>query len=179
MKKITIISFVALAMLLTTGCSKKQEVKPVEPVLEKQIEVPVEIVDNSAANDIADDADSSVLSFEQLQELVKTVYFDSDKYIIKENMETVISSNADALNKKEAKTVSVVVSGHCDEWGTDEYNFALGQKRAIAVKNALESRGIAGENIKTVSKGEGAPVCGESTPECWSQNRRAEIQLNQ
>ena len=177
MKKISIITIVAVAMLLTTGCSKKKDVKPVEPTITQKIEAPVEI-QNNGANDVVNDG-LKTLTFEQLQGSINTIYFDTDKYAIGPDMQNVMATNADILNKKEAKGLSIIISGHCDEWGSDEYNFALGQKRAIAVKKDLENKGVVAANIKTVSKGEGEPVCTEKTKECWAQNRRAEIQLVQ
>jgi len=64
------------------------------------------------------------------------------------------------------------VSGHCDERGTAEYNLALGEQRADAVRTYLESLGIAADRITTVSYGKERPFCDESSEHCWSQNRR-------
>ena len=177
MKKISIITIVATAMLLTTGCSKKKNVKPVEPTITQKIEAPIEVQNNSA-NDVVNDG-LKTLTFDQLQGAINTIYFDSDQYGIRADMQSVMATNADVLNKKEASSISIVISGHCDEWGSDEYNFALGQKRAVAVKKDLESKGVVAANIRTVSKGEGEPICSEKNEECWAQNRRAEIQLAQ
>lgn len=169
MKKISLIAMIAVAMLFTTGCTKKP--KPVDPNAGKK--EPVKVVEDTVTDTV------QKLSLSDLQNLVKVVYFDFNKYNIREDMSGVVSENANVLAKDEAKGVSVVVSGHCDEWGTDEYNMALGQKRALAVKDALVNLGVSAANITTVSKGEGEPVCTEKNEGCWSKNRRAEILLGQ
>jgi peptidoglycan-associated lipoprotein len=66
----------------------------------------------------------------------------------------------------------VSVEGHCDSRGTNEYNLALGERRANAVKEYLVSLGVAGDRLLSVSKGEETPVCSDENEACWSQNRR-------
>ena len=83
----------------------------------------------------------------------------------------IAKDNASKLNGLEG---SVKVEGNCDEWGTDEYNYALGLKRAKVVKDALIADGISESKISVVSFGESNPVCADKTKECWSKNRRAE-----
>jgi peptidoglycan-associated lipoprotein len=67
----------------------------------------------------------------------------------------------------------VLIEGHCDERGTDEYNLALGERRARSAMNYLTSRGVAKERMSVVSYGEERPLCKEKTEACWAQNRRA------
>ena len=66
----------------------------------------------------------------------------------------------------------MTVEGHCDSRGTTEYNLALGERRAIAVKNYLVSLGIGADRVNTVSKGKESPVCTQLEESCWQQNRR-------
>ncbi|MFA6756952.1 MAG: OmpA family protein, partial [Sulfurospirillaceae bacterium] len=77
----------------------------------------------------------------------------------------------------EAVNLSIKVEGNCDEWGTDEYNYALGLKRAKSVKDALIAEGVPSDRIMVVSYGESNPVCSESNKDCWAKNRRAEFKL--
>ena len=102
---------------------------------------------------------------------VKDVYFGFDRYDLTEEGRTTLKANADWLKRNPAMRVQI--EGHCDERGTDEYNLALGAKRAQAAKDYLVSLGIGADRLSTISYGEEIPVCREQTEECWVQNRRA------
>ena len=67
----------------------------------------------------------------------------------------------------------MLIEGHCDERGTNEYNLALGERRAKSTMNYLVSQGIQASRITIISYGEERPVCTEKTEECWAKNRRA------
>ena len=98
------------------------------------------------------------------------VYFDFDKSNIRPEFSAVIKENAERLiSSKQA----VVVEGHCDERGSNEYNLALGQRRAEAVRQALVSDGVPEGQLKTISYGEERPVDTAHTEAAWSKNRRA------
>ncbi len=72
------------------------------------------------------------------------------------------------------KNVKVKLEGNCDEWGNDEFNFALGLKRAKTVKDSLINNGINGSNLIILSLGEGNPICTDKTESCWKKNRRVD-----
>ncbi len=99
------------------------------------------------------------------------VFFDFDRYDIKDEGRATLQRQAAWLKKYPA--VSVTLEGHCDERGTREYNLALGQRRATAAKDYLISLGVDASRITTISYGKERPVCVESTESCWAQNRRA------
>jgi OOP family OmpA-OmpF porin len=101
------------------------------------------------------------------------VYFDFDKYLIKPDGREAIKRNAEWLQKNPAK--KVVVEGNCDERGTNEYNMALGQRRADAAAKYLMDLGIAKDRVSTVSYGEEKPVCKDANEACWSKNRRGDF----
>ncbi|MDD5717814.1 MAG: OmpA family protein [Sulfuricurvum sp.] len=103
---------------------------------------------------------------------IVSVYFDFDKYDIREDMIDVLNKNNASLKGKSFK-----LEGNCDEFGSDEYNFALGLKRANAVKSALVNGGINSDSISMVSLGEGNPTCLDKTQECWAKNRRVDFKL--
>jgi len=67
----------------------------------------------------------------------------------------------------------LLIEGHCDERGTNEYNLALGERRAKATMNYLVSQGIQANRITIISYGEERPICTEKTEACWAKNRRA------
>jgi len=102
---------------------------------------------------------------------LRNIYFDFDKYEIRPGDALILEENAKWL-KASADTV-VLIEGHCDERGTNEYNLALGERRAKATQNYLVSLGIAASRITTISYGEERPVCTERAESCWAQNRRA------
>jgi peptidoglycan-associated lipoprotein len=84
-----------------------------------------------------------------------------------------VKKNADYL--KANKGSNVTIEGNCDERGTNEYNMALGQRRADSAAKALKAAGIDAKRIKTVSYGEEKPVCKDATEACWSLNRNAKF----
>ena len=100
-----------------------------------------------------------------------TVYFDYDKYNVKTEFKDTVKKNADYFKANKAN--NVLVAGNCDERGTNEYNMALGQRRADSAAKALQAAGVEAKRIKTVSYGEERPVCKESTEACWGKNRNA------
>ncbi len=102
---------------------------------------------------------------------LKDIYFDLDHYHLRADAQETLKANADWL--KFNPSVRVEIEGHCDERGTNEYNLALGLKRAESVKDYLVSLGIHVNQLQTISYGEETPVCIEHTEECWQKNRRA------
>jgi len=102
---------------------------------------------------------------------VQTIYFDFDKYDIRPDQVARLESNASWL--KENRRVKFTVEGHCDERGSEEYNLALGDRRANAVKDFLLKQGVDASAINVISYGEERPVCREATEDCYSRNRRA------
>ena len=104
---------------------------------------------------------------------VKTIHFDFDKYDIRPGDAAILEANARWLgaNPKDL----VMIEGHCDERGTNEYNTALGERRARATMNYLVKRGIQQSRLSTVSYGEERPLCTGHAEACWSENRRAQF----
>jgi peptidoglycan-associated lipoprotein len=101
---------------------------------------------------------------------VRDAYFDFNKSDIRADAREPLSKTADFL--KNYPQIKVTVEGHCDERGSTEYNLALGDRRANAVKQYLVSLGISADRISTVSFGKEKPFCMESNEACWQQNRR-------
>jgi peptidoglycan-associated lipoprotein len=101
---------------------------------------------------------------------LEAAYFDLDQSTIRDDSRAVLQKNADWMRRW--TSTRITVEGHCDSRGTSEYNLALGERRASAVKDYLVSLGIAPDRIVTVSKGKETPVCVEESESCWQQNRR-------
>lgn len=102
---------------------------------------------------------------------VKPVHFDFDKHDVRPDDAKVLEANAEWL--KTNAEMLVLIEGHCDERGTAEYNFALGERRALAARDYLVAIGIEADRISVVSLGNEHRVCTEETEECWAKNRRA------
>jgi peptidoglycan-associated lipoprotein len=98
------------------------------------------------------------------------VYFDFDRAVLRPDAERVLAQNAQWLSRW--RTTKITVEGHCDERGTAEYNLALGERRAAAVRDYLVSLGVAADRIGVASYGKEFPVCRESNEACWQKNRR-------
>ena len=109
----------------------------------------------------------------QAQLASQVVRFDFDRSEVTSEFYSVVNAHADYLLAN--TSANVLVSGHCDERGTREYNLALGERRAMAVKNALVAKGVNPSRIDVVSFGEDSPVAMGHTESSWSQNRRAEF----
>lgn len=104
---------------------------------------------------------------------VKDVYFDYDKADVRGDQQSSVQADAQFLNQH--SNINITVEGHCDERGSTEYNLALGDSRASAVKSALTAAGINASRIKTISYGKEKPFCTESNEACWQQNRRGHL----
>ncbi len=101
---------------------------------------------------------------------LKEVYFDFDRYNLQPDARATLKANADWL--KANPSARVEIEGHCDERGTNEYNLALGSKRAQAAKDYLVTLGVSAGRLSTISYGEELPGCKEKTEGCWQKNRR-------
>jgi peptidoglycan-associated lipoprotein len=103
------------------------------------------------------------------------VKFEYDKADLTEQARGILQKNSEWLRKW--SSTQVVIEGHADSRGTNEYNLALGERRAAAVRDYLVSLGIAASRLSVVSKGEEQPLCREDTEECWAENRRGHFEV--
>ena len=104
----------------------------------------------------------------------QSIYFDFGDYGIASDMESGIRKNVAVAARSSSK---IKIEGNCDEFGTDEYNYALGLKRAKSVKDALTSQGVNAGKIVIVSFGESNPICTSPTDSCYGKNRRVDLRL--
>ncbi len=98
------------------------------------------------------------------------IHFDFDKYVLTPQAMMILDDKAAYL--REHSGVRVLVEGHCDDRGSNEYNLALGDRRANSAKNYLVRSGVAASRITTISYGEEQPLCMQQNESCWSRNRR-------
>jgi len=129
-----------------------------------------EFVDNSAG-------DTSGMSSEGQRGLLENVLFDYDSSAIRSDQRVVLQGNASKIGQNSWKMI--VVEGHCDERGSEEYNLALGERRAAAVKQYLVDSGVSGAKLDTVSFGEAKAAVQGHDESAWKWNRRAEFVVSQ
>ncbi len=179
------LAFICTSMLLMTSCAKKQVKVSQAPT--KPSAVTKEKTDAEKAKEAAErearQREARQREIEKAQRLAKeilafeseNIYFDFDKSELKPEAKDNLKEKADWLNKN--SSYSVRIDGHCDERGTQEYNLALGERRAYAAKNFLVALGISGDRISTVSYGEEKPADPGHDEEAWAKNRRDEFKL--
>lgn len=100
---------------------------------------------------------------------VRDVFFDYDKSSIRPDEASTAQTDATFLQQH--PSISVLVEGHCDDRGSDEYNIALGASRAESVKRSLLQQGVSADRVKTISYGKDKPFCSQDNEQCWQQNR--------
>jgi peptidoglycan-associated lipoprotein len=105
--------------------------------------------------------------------MLKSIHFDFDKSDIRPDAARILDANIDWM--KSNPQAAILIEGHCDERGTNEYNIALGDRRARATMNYLAARGVSAARMTMISYGEERPVCTLRNEECWAQNRRAQF----
>lgn len=120
----------------------------------------------------------------QIQELLNRIqdaYFDYDKHNIRPDAQSALVADAKTLGEilKQYPEYKLTVQGYCDERGSEEYNLALGDKRANQAKDYLASLGVPGSQLKTISYGKEKQICDEHDEACWQKNRRAHITQEQ
>ena len=158
---------IALAVAVT-GCKKKMppEAPPPPPPRVEEVAPPAPDTTGQAARERQATMDAD-------RARIVTVYFDYDKSDIRPEQRDRITTNAEIFRRWTDWPVSI--EGHCDERGTVEYNLALGERRALAAKQALVAAGIEGARLSTVSYGEERPADPGHDETAWGKNRRAEF----
>jgi peptidoglycan-associated lipoprotein len=180
MKKV-LLSSAIVAALIFTGCSSK------DPSIDATNGANSAQNSNSnsetvSGTDVMVDengvtsGDSNEMSMSGLESQMQSVHFDFDQFALTSTMIDKVDANAELATTK-ANSYMLKVEGNCDEWGSDEYNYALGLKRANSVKTTLIEKGVPAERISMVSYGESNPICSDKTKECWAENRRVDFKL--
>jgi peptidoglycan-associated lipoprotein len=176
MPRLSRVAVLLLALPFAAGACKK---KPVPVVPEPQLPAtPVAapttpVDDGSAAREAAEAARRAIEMARSV--LLQTIYFDYDSDELRSDSRAVLDDKLRVLNANPA--LRVRIDGHTDERGTDQYNLALGRRRADQAKRYLIDRGIDASRIETTSYGRERPAVQGSNEDAWSQNRRGEFQI--
>ena len=112
---------------------------------------------------------------ELFSENIQDIFFAYDQSVVPSNEESAVEHDAKFLATH--PYIKLLISGHCDERGSEEYNLTLGDSRADVVRDQLERAGIPADRIRTISYGKEQPFCNQETEECWQMNRRAHFSL--
>ena len=182
----TLVAVVMIGTLAGSACARRQPpvARPVPPATATPPGVtaapgppprPTERIDESLpvpAEPLAEDSIGN-RSLDELnrQSPLKPAFFGLDSAELDDQGRAVVAANAELLKK--FPTWSVLIEGHCDERGTPEYNLALGERRAVAVKTYLTSLGVSPDRLRTVSYGKEFPFDPGHDDTAWSKNRRA------
>ena len=185
MKNNMIFAVATLAVTLLSGCSQK-----VPEVDTGMVNSGLENVNNGLGLGVDSNIDrmsgmdSSSVSYATEDERItaienelQSIYFGTDRYDISATESEKIDMDANVLNGSLAADLAINIEGNCDEWGTDEYNYALGLKRAKAMKDGLIASGVDSARLSIISFGESKPECYDHDAECWQQNRRADAKI--
>jgi len=169
---LVVLAFACGTMLMMSSCAKKQVGTGEAGPAAQPAPVPgAAPAPSTKAVDDADKLRGEIRAFES-----EHIYFDFDKSEIKPEAKAVLEKKAAWLRTN--SSYKVKIEGHCDERGTNEYNLALGDRRAKAAQKYLNALGISMDRMSTISYGEEKPVCTEKNEKCWSKNRRAEFKLS-
>jgi peptidoglycan-associated lipoprotein len=173
------ILLLAVGLLAAVGCGRKKKAQTApDAVAPAAYEAPAPApapapepaVPATDPDPLSGDLDS-VNEYLRRQGLLGDVYFDYDRAELSSETRDRLARNARFLT--DHPRFRLTVEGHCDERGTSEYNLALGERRAAAVRQYLSSLGISPDRLTTISYGKERPVCTEESESCWRLNRRA------
>ena len=180
MRGLIAMAFVCASTFFVTSCAKKQidvsegVTPPGEKVKEEVVvvkEAPKEVV----VTEIEGEGVSKQLAMQIAAFQNENIYFDFDKSNLKPEAQRVLNNKAAFL--RDNPSYYVLVGGNCDNRGTEEYNLALGERRATSAKDYLLALGISGERMKTISYGELRPADPRNNEEAWALNRRDTFSL--
>jgi peptidoglycan-associated lipoprotein len=182
------IALVAVTMFVATACKKKPEVAPAPTPAPAAVAPAPRVNQDSidaarraeaeAARRAAAEAEAARRAAEAASAraaLAAKVYFDFDKDEIRDDAKATLDTKVGILNANSA--VRLRIAGHTDDRGSDEYNLALGQRRAASIQRYLVSRGIDASRFETVSFGKERPVAQGENEAAWAQNRRGEFEI--
>ena len=173
MRNVKSVASIIAAAALLAAC--KSPVKVAEPTVVERTPTASTTTDARDARDINPVQTATVDPLNDPKGVLanRSVYFDFDSYVVREDGKPVVSNHANYLNQNKSR--KVLIQGNTDDRGGSEYNLALGQKRAEAVRRSMSTLGVAESQMEAVSLGEEKPKATGSGEAAWAENRRADI----
>jgi len=163
--------------IVAGGCTKKQLVQEDETLTQSPAVTSQTPADTPAATPVVQEpvVNDNTLTSDTVAavEPYETIYFDLDSYVLRQDAREALNKNAQWMMKKSTGTVRL--EGNCDERGSDEYNLALGEKRAKAAKSYLVTLGVPAERLITISYGKEKPADSGHNEAAWAKNRRVDF----
>ncbi|HCF05920.1 MAG: peptidoglycan-associated lipoprotein [Desulfomicrobiaceae bacterium] len=158
------VALLAMGLMVAGGCAKKVSSTPAGASAS---------VSTDAGNQggLTEAERQKMMAIEKIQ--ANRIYFAFDSNELSQESRQILTEKAELM--KANPSLILVIEGHCDERGTNEYNMALGERRARAAKDFLALSGVDASRIQTISYGEERPMCTEHNEACWSKNRRDEF----
>ena len=175
MKKFIFSLVLLILIAVVLGSCGKQATK-VSEVSRESVEPEIPKVEKSKAPAAPEPIQEKEKAAPKVAINFRNVNFDFDKYELRADARDILAGHAQVL--KENPDIKLTIEGHCDERGTIEYNLALGERRANAVKNYLINYGINPKRLSTISYGKERPLDPRSNEEAWAKNRRAAFVIN-
>jgi peptidoglycan-associated lipoprotein len=178
MRKLAVLTLaLVLVLAFAVSCKKKVEEVPPPPPPQVTEQPKVEKVEPPVVKPPAL-TEEEIFMKKTLDEInsekpLANIHFDYDKYFIRDDAKPILEANAAWLNK--FQTAKILIEGHCDERGTEEYNLALGEKRAKSTQDYLISLGVSSDRIKIISYGKSQPLDPGQNESAWQRNRRAQF----
>ncbi len=168
-------------LLIAAGCAKQpveeKTTIPSQPPAQVVVEQPVSAVQETAITDTALSAEDAAAEARRAAASgLQRIHFEFDRSDLTDEARQILVNNAGLL--RAAPRVNVLIEGHTDERGSDEYNLALGERRAISARNFLVSLGVAEARLRIISYGEEMPIALDRNEEAWAKNRRAEFKIS-
>ena len=191
MMKVFLTSLVVVVMVLVPACKTRKTPAPM-PVVENTapeipppppppvtttVEEPKDFVAPEPTEEIVPSDIDELNKWAQSKGYVRDAFFTYDEATLDDAAQTALTASATWLKGKDGAGYNLLIEGHCDERGTEQYNLALGDRRAYAAKEYLTTLGINAGRIRTVSYGEERPFEEGHDDSSWSQNRRAHLVL--
>ena len=173
MRKLSSLAFIITTAAILSACSTPVKVAEPAPVVERPVDKAV--TPQADTRTVAPVETKSLDPLDDPKGVLanRSVYFDFDSYVVRADGKPVVENHSAYLGKNKAR--SILIQGNTDERGGSEYNLALGQKRAEAVRKAMTTLGVPESQIEAVSLGKEKPKATGSNEEAWAQNRRADI----
>lgn len=168
------LAIVGLSAILLAACSSQPPAPEQKPApVEGQQATPPTVESAQVKSEVVNPYGLAALKDPNSPLSKRSVFFDFDKYIIKDEFKSLLEQHGKFLNAN--PQIKMLIQGNADERGSREYNLALGQKRAEAVKKTVLLNGGKEVQVEAVSLGEEKPRCTEHNEECWAQNRRGDM----
>jgi peptidoglycan-associated lipoprotein len=168
-----------LLLLFSFACSKNADIPAPKEAPPVKVDKPAAVIEEQPKPTVDVNNEPKPLddfNVSKIQKEMADVYFDFDKSDLRNDTRSTLNHHVELL--KANSSIKVLIEGHCDERGTEEYNLGLGERRSNRVREYFIDSGIAASRMKTISYGEMRPIQNGHDEDAWAMNRRAHFKLS-